>query len=165
MKKLMTILAVLVMSCGTAKADSAFDNWNINRTQSGNSGNSSKPQIKQKTVRQTIKEVPVVGDAVKAVETIVKGVERGIASFYWQPQPIACGKGRFNPYAMTAAHKTLPCGTLVKVTNVKNNKSVIVTINDRGPYIKGRIIDLSKAAAIEIDMVNAGVVPVVVERF
>lgn len=86
----------------------------------------------------------------------------GKASYYWQPQGIACGPGRFNPNAMTAAHKTLPCGTVVRVTNQRNGKSVTVKINDRGPYIKGRIIDLSKAAAQKISMTKAGVVPVTV---
>lgn len=77
--------------------------------------------------------------------------QSGVASFYWQPQAVACG-GRFNPNAMTAAHKTLPCGSKVRVTNKKNGKSVVVTINDRGPFIKGRIIDLSRAAAKAIGM-------------
>lgn len=83
----------------------------------------------------------------------------GKASYYWQPQPVASG-GWFNPNAMTAAHKTLPFGTKVRVTNQNNGKSVVVTINDRGPYIAGRIIDLSKAAAGVISMQGAGVVPV-----
>jgi rare lipoprotein A len=83
----------------------------------------------------------------------------GKASYYWQPQPVASG-GWFNPNAMTAAHKTLPFGTKVRVTNQNNGQSVVVTINDRGPYIAGRIIDLSKAAAHAINMQNAGVVPV-----
>lgn len=83
----------------------------------------------------------------------------GKASFYWQPQALASG-GRFNPNAMTAAHKTLPFGTRVRVTNKYNGRSVTVRINDRGPYIKGRIIDLSKAAAYKIGMQHKGVVPV-----
>ncbi len=87
----------------------------------------------------------------------------GMASYYWQPQAVACG-GRFNPNALTAAHKTLPCGTKVKVTNKRNGKSVIVTINDRGPFVKGRIIDLSKKAAQQINMTGAGVVPVTVSK-
>ena len=61
---------------------------------------------------------------------------------------------------MTAAHKTLPFGTKVRVTNVRNGKSVVVTINDRGPYVKGRVIDLSRAAAQSISMTGAGVAPV-----
>ncbi len=66
-------------------------------------------------------------------------------------------------YDMTAAHKTLPFGTFVMVTNLENGKSVIVRINDRGPFIKRRIIDLSYAAARVLDMVGPGVVPVRVE--
>ncbi|MDX2258512.1 MAG: septal ring lytic transglycosylase RlpA family protein [Hyphomicrobiaceae bacterium] len=83
----------------------------------------------------------------------------GKASYYWQPQRVASG-GWFNPNAMTAAHKTLPFGTRVSVTNLSNGRSVVVSINDRGPYIAGRIIDLSKAAAHQIGMQKAGVVPV-----
>lgn len=83
----------------------------------------------------------------------------GLASYYWQPQRVASG-GWFNPNAMTAAHKTLAFGTKVRVTNKHNGRSVVVTINDRGPYIAGRVIDLSKAAAGVIGMQGAGVVPV-----
>ncbi|MDX2307434.1 MAG: septal ring lytic transglycosylase RlpA family protein [Hyphomicrobium sp.] len=87
------------------------------------------------------------------------GAFSGIASYYWQPQRVASG-GWFNPNAMTAAHKTLPFGTVVRVTNRNNGRSVTVRINDRGPYIKGRVIDLSKAAAKEIGMTGSGIAPV-----
>lgn len=80
----------------------------------------------------------------------------GMASYYWQPQRVASG-GWFNPNAMTAAHKTLPFGTRVRVTHIGNGQSVDVTINDRGPYIAGRIIDLSRAAAGAINMTGQGV--------
>jgi rare lipoprotein A len=85
----------------------------------------------------------------------------GKASYYWEPQALASG-GRFNPNALTAAHKTLPFGTKVRVTNRSNGRSVVVTINDRGPYVGGRIIDLSRAAAQSISMTGAGVAPVTV---
>ncbi|MDY8110506.1 septal ring lytic transglycosylase RlpA family protein [Fulvimarina sp. 2208YS6-2-32] len=62
----------------------------------------------------------------------------------------------FNMNAMTAAHKTLPFGTKVKVTNRNNGKSVVVRINDRGPFIRGRVIDLSQGAASKIGMVKSG---------
>jgi len=65
-----------------------------------------------------------------------------------------------NPAQMTAAHKTLPFGTKVKVTNKRTGQSVVVRINDRGPFIKGRIIDLSKGAAGKIGMINSGHAPV-----
>ena len=64
---------------------------------------------------------------------------------------------RFNENAMTAAHKSLPLGTDVKVTNQRTGKSIKVTINDRGPYAKGRIIDLSKAAAAKLGTQASGV--------
>lgn len=66
-------------------------------------------------------------------------------------QKVSCG-GRLNVKALTAAHRSLPCGTRVRVTNVRNNRSVVVTINDRGPFVKGRIIDLSPASARAIGM-------------
>lgn len=87
------------------------------------------------------------------------GTEYGIASYYWQPQRVASG-GWFNPNAMTAAHKTLPFGTRVRVTHLGNGRSVEVTINDRGPYIAGRIIDLSKAAAGVIGLQAQGIAQV-----
>ena len=61
-----------------------------------------------------------------------------------------------NPHAMTAAHKSLPLGSVVKVVNQRTGKTIRVTINDRGPYIRGRIIDLSKAAAQQLGIVAAG---------
>jgi rare lipoprotein A len=69
----------------------------------------------------------------------------------------------YDKNAMTAAHKTLPFGTRVKVTNLANGKSVTVTINDRGPFTENRHIDLSRAAAEQVDMIKAGVVPVSIE--
>ena len=90
------------------------------------------------------------------------GGSHGVASYYWQPQRVASG-GWFNPNAMTAAHKTLPFGTRVRVTHAGNGRSVIVKINDRGPYIKGRIIDLSKAAAGVIGMHGQGIARVRME--
>jgi rare lipoprotein A len=86
----------------------------------------------------------------------------GMASYYWQPQALASG-GRFDPNALTAAHKTLPFGTRVRVTHLGNGRSVEVKINDRGPYVAGRIIDLSKAAAGIIGMTVQGVARVAVE--
>ncbi len=82
--------------------------------------------------------------------------ETGVASYYWEPQALASG-GRFNPDAMTAAHKTLPFGTRVRVTHLSNGNSVDVVINDRGPYVAGRIIDLSRRAAQNIGMTGSGV--------
>ncbi len=88
--------------------------------------------------------------------------QRGISSWYG---PNFHGKltsnGEvYNMYAMTAAHKTLPLGTIVKVKNLKNGRSVIVRINDRGPFVKGRIIDLSYAAGKKLGLNISGTAPV-----
>jgi len=66
-------------------------------------------------------------------------------------------------YKLTAAHRELPFETLLKVTNTKNKKSVIVHVNDRGPFVAGRILDLSYGAAKKIDMINDGVADVILE--
>jgi rare lipoprotein A len=89
----------------------------------------------------------------KAHRTLRSGSsgQTGVASYYSKPQRLASG-GHFNPGAMTAAHKTLPFGTRVRVTHTGNGRSVDVRINDRGPFIAGRIIDLSKAAAQVLGM-------------
>lgn len=86
----------------------------------------------------------------------------GAASYYWQDQMTATGE-RFNKRAMTAAHKTLPFGTRVRVTRADTGRSVVVRINDRGPYKPGRIIDLSEKAAEDLGMVGVGVMPVNLE--
>lgn len=87
------------------------------------------------------------------------GGSRGMASYYWQGTRTASG-ARFNPNGLTAAHRSLPFGTRVRVTNLRNGRSVTVTINDRGPFIKGRVIDLSRGAASVIGMTASGVAPV-----
>ena len=89
----------------------------------------------------------------------------GKASFYGPGfHGRRCANGEiFDMYKLTCAHKTLPFGTRLNVTNQKNGKSTIVRVTDRGPYVKGRIIDLSKAAAMELDMVSSGVASVTVE--
>ena len=69
----------------------------------------------------------------------------------------------FNMYKLTAAHRVLPLGTVAKVTNLSNGRWVVVKINDRGPFIEGRILDLSFAAALELEMVEAGTAQVMIE--
>jgi len=70
----------------------------------------------------------------------------------------------YNQMALTAAHKELPFGTYLRITNLRNGKSVIVRINDRGPYIEGRDLDLSKGTAIALGMMKSGVIKVKVEE-
>lgn len=88
--------------------------------------------------------------------------ERGLASWYgaeFAGLPTASGE-TFRPEKISAAHRTLPLGTVVDVRNETNGRTVRVPINDRGPFIAGRILDLSRAAAAALDAVSAGVVPV-----
>lgn len=91
--------------------------------------------------------------------------QTGTASFYggkWHGRKTANGE-IFDTYKLTAAHKTLPFGTRVRVTNLSNGKSVVVRINNRGPYSKGRIIDLSQAAFSKIENMSKGVTKVKLE--
>lgn len=92
--------------------------------------------------------------------------QTGLASWYgdeWQGRPTASGKP-FDNRKLTAAHRTLPLNTRVRVTNLESGRSVEVTITDRGPYADGRVIDLSKAAAKKLGMVKAGLVPVRIDN-
>lgn len=89
----------------------------------------------------------------------------GMASWYgYDGSSSATASGeRFNPEALTAAHRSLPMGTKVRVTNTRNGRSVVVRINDRGPYVGGRVIDLSAAAARLLGMMGSGVAPVQID--
>jgi rare lipoprotein A len=89
-------------------------------------------------------------------------LQEGLATWYGRGHhggPTASGE-RFDMYALTAAHRTLPFGTQVLVENLRNGAQVVVRINDRGPFSRGRIIDVSYAAATRLRMIRAGVVPV-----
>ncbi|MDR2759641.1 MAG: septal ring lytic transglycosylase RlpA family protein [Spirochaetaceae bacterium] len=91
--------------------------------------------------------------------------QEGIASWYGEEfagRPTASGE-IFDPSQLTAAHPTLPIGTLLRVTNTHNNKQVIVRVNDRGPYVATRILDISRAAAEQLDMISTGTAPVILE--
>ncbi|MDR0689375.1 MAG: septal ring lytic transglycosylase RlpA family protein [Spirochaetaceae bacterium] len=91
--------------------------------------------------------------------------QEGIASWYgdeFAGRLTASGE-IFDPALLTAAHQTLPLGTMLKVTNTHNNKQVLVRVNDRGPFVAARIIDVSRAAAEQLDMIFTGTAPVVVE--
>lgn len=100
-----------------------------------------------------------------AAQDTVGYVQTGIASYYgrrFHGKKTSNGE-TFNMWALTAAHKTIPVNSKVRVTNLTNNKSVVVRINDHGPHAKGRIIDLSRAAAAQIGMIEKGTARVKVE--
>lgn len=87
--------------------------------------------------------------------------QSGLASWYALRGRTACGE-RMNPSAYTAAHRSLPCGTRLMVTHRKTGKSVVVRVTDRGPFKRGRVVDVSRAAGQALGMIGAGVAPVTV---
>jgi rare lipoprotein A len=109
--------------------------------------------------------LPEKGSMVALYEPKPSSVEFGKASFYggrWIGRLTANGE-HYHAADCTAAHKKLPFNTMVRVTNLRNGKTVIVRINNRGPYAKGRILDLSVVAARQLDMMGDGVIPVKAE--
>ncbi|NJM26053.1 MAG: septal ring lytic transglycosylase RlpA family protein [Bacteroidia bacterium] len=102
---------------------------------------------------------------VLSISPLLAQVQTGKASFYadrFEGVPTASGE-KYKHSKLTAAHKTLPFGTKIKVTNLANNLSVEVLVNDRGPYIEGRVVDLSRAAAEKLGFINQGLADVSVE--
>ena len=96
------------------------------------------------------------------MERTASKISTGVVSWYgdkFHGRKTASGE-RYDKHELTAAHKSLPFGTKVKVTNIRNGKSVVVEINDRGPYAKSRVLDLSQAAFSEIGHTNTGVMQV-----
>lgn len=100
----------------------------------------------------------VLGKRYTVMNTSKDYQERGVASWYGTKfhGNLTSNRETYNMYAMTAAHKTLPLPTYVRVRNLRNDKSVVVRVNDRGPFAHNRIIDLSYAAALKLDMVKDG---------
>ena len=112
--------------------------------------------------------VTVEEETISADRSLVEFVDKGNMKASWygpgfHGRKTANGEV-YDQNSFTAAHKSLKFGTLLKITNLKNNKSVVIRINDRGPYIHGRDLDLSKAAASELGMVRKGVAKLKVEE-
>lgn len=152
------------MSACSTRGMGTYKNYNTT-TYSNNKSAHSATMDKKNYSHPTMK--PYVVRGVKYYPTVVSVGDkfRGNASWYG---PNFHGKltsngETYNMYEMTAAHKTLPMNTIVKVTNRKNGLSTVVRINDRGPFIATRIIDLSHKAASKINMIGAGTAPVTLE--
>ncbi len=92
---------------------------------------------------------------IMAISSVAEAAQTGVASWYKHGRKTANGE-RFNPNGYTAAHRSLPFGTKVLVTNLNNGRSVIVRINDRGPFTRGRVIDLSLGAARVVGLTATG---------
>jgi len=111
------------------------------------------PAIRRRVAIKAIKHTPYKRTATMPVTSF------GVASFYSDEQQTANGE-KFNPAALTAAHPTLPFGTRLRVTNVATGRSVTVRVNDRGPYVAGRVVDVSYSAAETLGIVDRGVAKV-----
>ena len=135
-----------------------------NKHQDGNYPSFSDGKIRNSKAmhRATMRPYSIAGKRYYPSMAYVGDEFRGIASWYgpnFHAKKTSNGE-IYNMHAMTAAHKTLPMNTVVRVDNLENGKSAIVRINDRGPFVSGRIIDLSNAAAHKVDMVKKGTVKV-----
>lgn len=111
-----------------------------------------------KVYKTNLKPYTVAGTTYYPLESAKGFTETGVASWYggkFHGRKTASGE-KYNQNKMTAAHKTLPFGTKVRVKNLENGKTAVVRINDRGPFKKGRVIDLSKAAAKKLDITKTG---------
>ena len=116
-------------------------------------------------VVETLDESIRIADPVAAEQKVYEAIGQGTASYYGRElagNRTASGE-RFNPNGLTAAHRTLPLGTRLRVTNVSNGRSVIVRVNDRGPFVGRRLIDVSLGAAREIQMIRSGTAQVRLE--
>ena len=103
--------------------------------------------------------VSVVRRHQPSSKTAARTTSAGVASFYSEDSSTASGE-KFDPNELTAAHPSLPFGTKLRVTNTATGKSVTVRVNDRGPYVPGRIVDVSYSAAQALGMVNSGLADV-----
>lgn len=111
----------------------------------------------------TVPQPPAIAASPATPAAAGPSTQCGGASWYAMTGRTASGE-RASPTAMTAAHRSLPFGTRVRVTNLRNGRSVVVRVNDRGPFVAGRIIDVSKAAAARLGFVSTGTARVRVER-
>ncbi|EOW2497638.1 septal ring lytic transglycosylase RlpA family protein [Campylobacter coli] len=141
----------LFSSVGSAQIYYPSNNFHSSPSGSGSKGTMKPYTINGKTYYPTVVSVGETAD--------------GIASWYgpgFHGKKTSNGE-TYNQNGLTAAHKTLPMNTILKVTNLNNNRQVTVRVNDRGPFVNNRIIDLSKGAASQIDMIAAGTAPVRLE--
>ena len=108
-----------------------------------------------KIMRAAMMTLGLIFPLVAATSGAQAGTQTGIASWYQMGKTTANGE-RYNPDGMTAAHRTLPFGTIVEVKNLKNGRTVRLRINDRGPFVGGRIIDVSRGGARQLGLMGSG---------
>jgi rare lipoprotein A len=142
-----------------AVAACAPSQFTTNRTELATAGRqASLPDRQQSLVAIRHQMMAKRSTSIVARRHPVKASD-GVASFYTEDTETASGE-KFNPHAMTAAHPSLPFGTRLRVTNLRNGRSVVVRINDRGPFVSGRVVDVSYSAAESLGMVQSGLAKV-----
>jgi rare lipoprotein A len=161
---LIVLLLIFITGCST-RGKRAYTDFDKTTSYSLDE-NSHSPILSKKDYRHPTMN-PYVIRGIKYYPTVVNVGDEfsGNASWYGPDfhGKLTSNGETYNMYDMTAAHKTLPMNTIVKVTNKKNGLSTVVRINDRGPFIATRIIDLSNTAARKIDMINDGTAPVTIK--
>lgn len=151
----MVALLVMLASCGTGKVkDGPPRSGHASGSQVGDA--IPRPEAKSRYGNSPVYEV--FGNRYEVMESSNGFKERGVASWYGKKfhGNLTANRETYDMYAMTAAHKSLPLPTYVRVRNLRNNKSIVVRVNDRGPFVNNRIIDLSYSAARKLDMIRAG---------
>jgi len=163
-KILLTIsVGIIVAFSGCSSHSSSYRDYTYRNAKHyfGGEGSSSRKNYSDPKMK------PYVVRGIKYYPTIVNVGDtfKGTASWYGPDfhGKLTSNGERYNMYAMTAAHKTLPMNTILRVTNRRNGRSVVVRVNDRGPFVATRIIDLSKAAANQLNMIGTGTAPVLLE--
>jgi len=157
-----TIISLLLVSCVPSPVYRSAAGTAVTRHPSPRGSRSQTPSRRPPEV-----PVPATTAHPRRLEDIStdKAYQIGVASYYgkqFHGRKTANGE-IFNMYKLTAAHRVLPLGTVAKVTNLENGRWVVVKVNDRGPFIEGRVLDLSFAAALELEMVQAGTAKVMIE--
>ena len=159
---LIFVIVLLLTSCTHPKQSK------VNLPPPPTIGNQPRTEIGQQP-RATKPEAEESGEDEEAISLPTESkpiyTETGIASWYGPPYHNRRGSNGevYNMNALTAAHRTIPLGSICRVTNLKTGNSTVVRITDRGPFVKGRIVDLSLAAAKQVDVWKAGLAPVKVE--
>ncbi len=161
------LAAVAVAESGNSPADAL-----VSPIDTVEAFDAAKAKDSARTVHSTVKHTakrtanPVVENRMtEEAEAAMKSLGKGEASYYgrgFAGRPTANGE-TFKPAEMTAAHRTLPFGSKVRVTNTNNGRSIVVRVNDRGPYAHNRVIDLSQGAAEKIGMISTGTAQVKLE--
>ncbi len=149
----LSLLFLLLAGCaGTGSRDSAP------RTPMSSLPGDAVPRDEPKSRYGNNPHYEVFGKRYRVMESSSGYTERGVASWYGRKfhGRLTSSREPYDMYAMTAAHKSLPLPTYVRVRNLSNNKSIVVRVNDRGPFVHNRIIDLSYAAALKLDMIENG---------